>query len=79
VLEVVGGKADAYLHVTLIKKWDLCAGNAILTSLGGTMNTINGEQLDYSSHTDPVNSQGVLAYLNSDPIIDKLRQIHLAG
>ncbi len=33
VLEVTSGREDAYIHVTLIKKWDLCAGNAILNAL----------------------------------------------
>lgn len=27
-------QADVYVHVTFIKKWDICAGAAILNALG---------------------------------------------
>lgn len=27
-------QADVYVHVTLIKKWDICAGAALLRALG---------------------------------------------
>lgn len=27
-------QADVYVHVTLIKKWDICAGAALLSALG---------------------------------------------
>ncbi len=40
---------DAYVHVTLIKKWDICAGDAILKALGGRLTTLSGEEVDYSS------------------------------
>ncbi|KAK9737596.1 Inositol monophosphatase family [Popillia japonica] len=40
VLEVVKGNADVYIHSTVIKKWDVCAGNAILRGLGGKMTTL---------------------------------------
>ncbi len=34
---------DAYVHVTLIKKWDICAGNAILNALGGKLTDLAGK------------------------------------
>lgn len=40
--------ADVYVHVTFIKKWDICAGNAILNALGGHMTTIKGENIIYT-------------------------------
>lgn len=27
-------QADVYVHVTFIKKWDICAGAALLSTLG---------------------------------------------
>jgi 3'-phosphoadenosine 5'-phosphosulfate (PAPS) 3'-phosphatase len=59
-LEVVKGNADAYLHTTKIKKWDLCAANAILSSVDGKMTTLSGDFIDYSSTTDKVVSDGLL-------------------
>lgn len=41
-------KADLYIHVTYIKKWDICAGNAILKALGGTLTTLSGEEISYT-------------------------------
>ena len=42
VLSLFEGKANAYVHTTLIKKWDICAGNALLTAVGGKMTTLHG-------------------------------------
>lgn len=61
VLEVVKGKADLYLHTTRIKKWDTCAGNAVLNAVGGKMTTIKGEELDYSFSGGPQNEDGLVA------------------
>jgi inositol monophosphatase 3 len=70
-------RADVYAHVTAIKKWDLCAGYAILNALGGTMTTLNGEFIDFSGHTDPLNTKGILAYMTSNHVIEQLKTIRI--
>uniref|UniRef100_A0A4W5QQB0 inositol-phosphate phosphatase n=1 Tax=Hucho hucho TaxID=62062 RepID=A0A4W5QQB0_9TELE len=57
-------KADMYIHVTFIKKWDICAGNALLTALGGHMTTLKGEEIDYSGAAG--NREGLLASVKVD-------------
>lgn len=64
-LAVVEGKADVYVHSTIIKKWDLCAGNAILEALHGNMTTLEGKNLDYSSQAEYKNEGGVVATLTN--------------
>uniref|UniRef100_UPI0037E805F5 inositol monophosphatase 3 n=1 Tax=Semicossyphus pulcher TaxID=241346 RepID=UPI0037E805F5 len=52
-------QADVYVHITFIKKWDICAGAALLSALGGHMTTLKGEDIDYSS--TPLNKGGLVA------------------
>jgi len=72
--EVIKGKQDAYVHTTLIKKWDICAGNAILNSLGGQLTTLAGDQIDYEGKEGTEkNKGGVLATMhNHQEFVDKL-------
>ncbi|XP_038659113.1 Golgi-resident adenosine 3',5'-bisphosphate 3'-phosphatase-like [Scyliorhinus canicula] len=56
--------ADVYIHVTFIKKWDICAGNAIMKALGGQMTTIEGDLIDYSDF--PSNNGGLVASIGID-------------
>lgn len=63
-LEVISGKADAYVHVTAIKKWDICAGNALIRELGGKQTTLLGNDVDYSSTGNPANTDGLLVTLS---------------
>ncbi|XP_002737574.1 inositol monophosphatase 3-like [Saccoglossus kowalevskii] len=56
--------ADAYVHVTLIKKWDICAGNALLNHQNGIMTDLEGQKIDYSATSDPKNEFGLLATLH---------------
>lgn len=62
-LAVIQGDVDAYVHVTLIKKWDICAGNAILNAIHGNMTTLDGLSIDYGSQEEYKNEGGVLATL----------------
>lgn len=50
-----------YIHNTYIKKWDICAGNAILNALGGKMTTLTGENITYGSELSNLNSGGLVA------------------
>lgn len=56
-------QVDAYLHITAIKKWDVCAGNAVLNALGGKMLNKYGNELDYSNDVEVVNENGLIASL----------------
>ncbi|CAE1304331.1 IMPAD1 [Acanthosepion pharaonis] len=60
-LNVVKGLSNAYVHTTAIKKWDICAGNAILNALNGKMTTLDGNYIDYSSKDNVQNEKGLLA------------------
>ncbi|KAF9791523.1 hypothetical protein SFRURICE_003219 [Spodoptera frugiperda] len=60
VMEVVNGTYDVYLHATAIKKWDLCAGDAIIKTVHGKMSTIKGESIDYSADSNVKVSGGIL-------------------
>ncbi|MEE6463924.1 hypothetical protein FKM82_006104 [Ascaphus truei] len=67
-------KADVYIHVTYIKKWDICAGNAILNALGGHMTTLKGEEIVYTGSDG--NEGGLLASIGLDhsALVEKLAE-----
>ncbi|KHJ83021.1 inositol monophosphatase family protein, partial [Oesophagostomum dentatum] len=44
-LRLVNGTAELYIHQTAIKKWDTCAGDAILRAMGGAMLDLEGTPL----------------------------------
>ena len=73
--EVAKGAQDAYVHVTLIKKWDICPGDALLGALGGKMTDLNGKEIDYSGKPAFVKAEGgILATLhNHDAFLEKLK------
>jgi len=75
VLEVLRGADDVYFHLTLIKKWDLCAGNALLYAVHGNMTTRKGETIDYRLQGNPKNEHGVVATLGKhDYFLNKLKE-----
>jgi len=49
----------------LIKKWDICAGDAILEAAGGSLTTLSGEKVDYKGNSNPKNEGGLLATMNN--------------
>lgn len=65
-------QADVYVHITFIKKWDICAGDALLRALGGRMTTLKGEEIDYRD--TPLNKGGLVASVGVDhkALLDKL-------
>ena len=47
-LQIIEGKADYYLHLdNKTKKWDTCAGEAIIGCLGGLIHDLNNEKYEY--------------------------------
>ncbi|XP_044753567.1 putative inositol monophosphatase 3 [Coccinella septempunctata] len=64
-LQVAYKEVDAYLHITAIKKWDICAGNAILDALGGKMTDREQRNIDYSKNSNVINENGLIATLNN--------------
>lgn len=74
VLQVMENRADLYLHTTAIKKWDICAGNAILNARGGKMTTRKGVEIDYSFTGSENNPDGLVVALDSN-FNDYLRRL----
>lgn len=60
-LEVAAGNVTAYLHSNYISKWDICAGDAIITGVGGTFTALNGDNIDYSATSGNSHQEGLLA------------------
>lgn len=66
-LQVLHDKVDAYVHVTAIKKWDICAADALMSATNGQMTTLKDAVINYStphkvadSSNGVVNSNGLL-------------------
>ncbi|KAG5179488.1 hypothetical protein JKP88DRAFT_200945 [Tribonema minus] len=59
-LLVLDGTANAYVHVTKIKAWDVCAADAVLHAIGGGFTDVDGKRLKYLAE-DPVFKRGVVA------------------
>lgn len=74
--EVVKGTQDAYIHTTLIKKWDICAGAAILSALGGKMTSLKGDTIDFGRADQEKNEGGLLATMHQhDEFLEKLQNL----
>ena len=76
MLQVMEGYADAYVHNTLIKKWDICAPNALIDSVDGHMSSLEGYSISYSMDEDVRHETGVLAsysYVKHQKLFSKLK------
>lgn len=69
IIQVLEGNATVYLHNTRIKKWDLCAGNAIVNAVGGKMETLKGDIISYNRDSNHVVEDGLLVELNKNVIL----------
>lgn len=76
-LEVVSRNATAYVHMTAIKKWDICAGTAILTALGGTITQLFDQQLiSFGPNDSKILTWGLLATMSNHAwYLDKFSNI----
>lgn len=64
-LELLGGRVDGYVHITHIKKWDICAPHAILNSIdGGNLTNLGGEKIRFGDPKIKGESHGLIATLN---------------
>ena len=76
-LQVAQNKADLYLHTTKIKKWDTCAGDALLSAMGGAMTTRNGEAINYGLMHSEVITDGLIAARTKEQHKEFVKQLHL--
>lgn len=61
------------MHSTVIKKWDICAGNAIIDAKGGKMTTKSNKKIDYSDTVNVKNEDGLIATIkNHELFVGKL-------
>lgn len=63
-MEVIKGTQDVYTHVTLIKKWDICSGDAILRAIGGKQTDLSGKDINYDHSLDPKMPGGLIATIH---------------
>ncbi|XP_013188562.2 putative inositol monophosphatase 3 [Amyelois transitella] len=76
VVGVVNGTYDIYLHATAIKKWDLCAGDALIRAADGKMTTAKGELIKYFQEGDVKVTDGLLVSLfDHDYYLSKMPKI----
>uniref|UniRef100_A0A915JAN8 3'(2'),5'-bisphosphate nucleotidase 1 n=1 Tax=Romanomermis culicivorax TaxID=13658 RepID=A0A915JAN8_ROMCU len=62
VILLMEGKAHAYVFASKgCKKWDTCAPEAVLSTLGGTLTDLHGNRLQYTCNVEKPNNRGVLA------------------
>lgn len=64
-IELLSGSTDAYIHMTQIKKWDICAPHAILNSIpGGKLTDLDGNQIGFGDPKDKIVTRGLIATID---------------
>jgi inositol monophosphatase 3 len=71
-LQIASRHNAAYVHMTHIKKWDVCAGHAILKALGGRVTTMKNEPIKYGAKDQVLIKDGLLASLHNGDFYSKL-------
>ena len=74
--ELVRGDHDVYVHSEQIKKWNLCAGAALMRTSNGRLTDLKGDEIDFKSQFDYAVEDGILAskYEHHD-LVKALRKI----
>ncbi|UJR34923.1 hypothetical protein I4U23_027701 [Adineta vaga] len=79
-VQVLEEYADYYLHITAIKKWDLCAPDAVLRANHGTMTTLLNQTISYDhQNKDMLIQDGLLVTYkrNHNEILKFLKESNL--
>lgn len=81
VLMVIEGQAHAYVFASGgLKKWDTCAPEAVLHSLGGCLTDVHGKQITYHSRESATVPEGVLAtYKDHSYYLNKISTVRGQG
>ena len=67
LMQVVKGDCDCYFYDrTGTKKWDTCAGEALLMALGGILTGVNGGLYQYVKGGEMPNKEGILAMMDQE-------------
>lgn len=76
ILQLIEGKAHAYVFASAgCKKWDTCAGEAILEAHGGILTDMVGRHYNYGKTVGYPNESGVLATakgVSHDDLVEKI-------
>lgn len=59
--EIVKGDYDVYVHSEQIRKWNLCAGQALLRTANGRLTDLKGDEIDFKSEFESEVDDGILA------------------
>ncbi|CAD5206370.1 unnamed protein product [Bursaphelenchus okinawaensis] len=59
-LRVLNGTAAFYVHTTAIKKWDVCAADALMRAANGKLMDLEGQLLLYQDRSTALNKNGLM-------------------